>query len=397
MNGAFLIDGGQIILDVGSRPGQRNSGTIENFRNPADFGEGLVMNFTGELADGTATVDIGDSWDILPRDYSGTIQGIANVGIQVNGAPVPAGWLPANSHLEISRYPNGGNPRGLRVRIAPDNGFVDYTAWAVSQGLDPVGFPSDPDRAASNGIPNLTNFLYGNNGGSGDVNFVTGTENGVTHRYASFSFTRPLGTDANYLPYFSLDLEKWEPAAMVLSPGNPPVTNGELELVTLKSIYPTVDEKVFLRIQAEVNPDNFGAGRIPEKPITHTESLRNYTPPGGTQPVTAGSVLYFNVNGSTDNSGSLFFGGTAPDGITRNSIYMDRSRLDLAVVHAGLLRRGQRGIIRVTFVDPQQTAFIGSTQNILSDTGSTIGTITSRDDEPEGEAYSYKVELYRKF
>ncbi len=63
-----------------------------------------------------------------------------------------------------------------------------------------------------------------------------------------------------------------------------------------------------------------------------------------------GKVMYFEVTGST--SGSVW--GTGP--------YTDDSRLATAAVHGGVLKSGQKGIVKVTIM-PGQASYQGSTQN----------------------------------
>ena len=59
----------------------------------AAFGNGLVIDFTGALAsDGrSASVDIGDTWEILPRTSAARITGVGTVRFLLDGAHNPAG------------------------------------------------------------------------------------------------------------------------------------------------------------------------------------------------------------------------------------------------------------------------------------------------------------------
>ena len=61
-------------------------------------------------------------------------------------------------------------------------------------------------------------------------------------------------------------------------------------------------------------------------------------------------VLFFEVTGRQDGS------------VWGTGVYTDDSDLSTAAVHAGLLREGQKGIVRVTILDGQN-AYRGSTQN----------------------------------
>jgi ElaB/YqjD/DUF883 family membrane-anchored ribosome-binding protein len=64
-----------------------------------------------------------------------------------------------------------------------------------------------------------------------------------------------------------------------------------------------------------------------------------------------GSSLLFEVTGSTDGA------------VWGTDIYTSDSTLSAAAVHAGALRPGEHGIVRVTFVDALNVAFQGSERN----------------------------------
>ncbi len=75
--------------------------------------------------------------------------------------------------------------------------------------------------------------------------------------------------------------------------------------------------------------------------------------------------------------------GQAGETIWGTGVYTNDSPLEAVVVHAGLLRVGEKGIVKVTWL-PGQQAYSGSTQN----------GVTSH---PYGEWHgSYRVELVRK-
>ncbi len=64
-----------------------------------------------------------------------------------------------------------------------------------------------------------------------------------------------------------------------------------------------------------------------------------------------GSSLLFDVTGSSDGM------------VWGSDVYTADSTLAAAAVHAGALLPGERGVIRVTFVDTLNVAFIGSERN----------------------------------
>src|SRR5262245_56750197 len=68
----------------------------------------------------------------------------------------------------------------------------------------------------------------------------------------------------------------------------------------------------------------------------------------GYQPATPGSSVLFDVTGSAEG------------GVWGSDVYTADSMLAAAAVHAGVLNPGQRGLVRVTFVDTLNVAFVGS-------------------------------------
>jgi hypothetical protein len=65
----------------------------------------------------------------------------------------------------------------------------------------------------------------------------------------------------------------------------------------------------------------------------------------------AGTQLLFNVIGNSDGM------------VWGSDVYTHDSELSAAAVHAGALRDGERGIVRVTYVDTLNVAFTGSQRN----------------------------------
>lgn len=398
VDGILNIDGGKIVFEIGSRPYLDNYATISGSPYQAHFANSLVIDFVGELAESIKTVDIGDTWTLLANQPV-TVTGIGSVEYLVNGlTPVP-GWLPVNSHLELSQFETPFGPRGLRVRVKPDAGFRTYDIWAASEGIDPASYHADPAlQTASPGIQNITRFIYGSDDrANAALQFVTIPTDGSPQRYAKFSFQRPAGTDVTYSPYYSLDLKYWRRAPMTLLPVGPPVSPGMLETVTFQTTYPIPDKKFYYRIQPEINLENFDLGEVPQDPLNLPGGLNNFNQTLVSNGkivsylVEPGKSLYFNVNLPQNVSGSNIWGGTDAEG-NRNFIYRDRTELELAVRHAGLITGGGRALVKVTFIDAQQTPFIGSTQN-----SGTNDQITSKNNPVEAVPYSYRVELIKRY
>jgi hypothetical protein len=160
-------------------------------------------------------------------------------------------------------------------------------------------------------------------------------------------------------------------------------------------VVPVSEDSIYLRMQGEVNPDNFEIGQVAVKPLSWQSSYFNLHTPddpdspvwkevvaemnGGTQVTYAfqpGLVLFANVNADED-FGSVY--GTG--------IYRDLSNLASAVVHAGLLGDGDNGLVKVTIL-PRQESFEASDQNGVP---SSAHTYAGPNDEPN--ATSYTIEL----
>jgi hypothetical protein len=413
--GSTLLNAGELVVEVSARSpfgwfdtggGRLGAGFLRN--PPADMNDKLVIDFTGDLAE--STVDIGDTWEIAPR--STTIEGLDNVTFRLNGAAMPSDWLPTGAELTIVQFENPGTPellnRGLAIRVAPIGGFIDYYTWAALQGLpDRLNSALADPHADGNGdgIPNELEFFYGLDGleltSTSEIirgSLVTGEGGG---RHFELSFLRPSGVDASYTPYASIDLRTWTLASMLVVDIVPASFSG-LEQVTLRSRTSATTDEMFFRVTSNFNPDNFEVGLL----ANTFENNYIVAGQGGLEnfdgvlaelgrdigyKVVPGRVLYFNVTGSKEGENSMF-GGTAPDG-TRNFIYFQSSPLQAAVVHAGLLNEGERGYVKVTFVEAQQTPFLPSEQR--SEDGSTLITSNFRDPgSPETEPYSYKVEIH---
>jgi len=286
-------------------------------------------------------------------------------------------------------------PRGFGVRVVPNGGFISYQNWALANGFNGSSPNSNPMQDVNaDGRVNVLEYLFGPVGDNGlfpgQMQQRLISEDGMV--YYEVKYIRPTGVDASYTPYYSASLNHWYPAGMNVTNVVPSNLGPGLEQVTLQTFFPLPDQPIFFRVQGELNTDPFDYGLLPSKTLNHSSGLNNldetirdslgkdvdYT-------VAPGLVLFFNVTGDTDDS---IYGGTAEDGVTRNFIYRDRSSLAVAAVHAGLLQHQERGIIKVTFIEPQTTPYIGSRQN--------EGTNSQVDSESftpsEQEIYSYFVE-----
>jgi hypothetical protein len=195
----------------------------------------------------------------------------------------------------------------------------------------------------------------------------------------------------------------YDPPAGTLTDG------GRTQRMTLNVVF-TPNDSVRYRTAAksivvDVQADNITSGLTPQNPIGWNSGLGNHDQAlsdngyNVSYAVGPGTELFYRVSGSTEGRNSTF-GGTAPDGVTRNFIYRDSSPLSAAVVHAGLLSDSEQGIIVVTFLEPQTTPFIGSTQPIkdqqfltITDAGAAANPYNAVTN-PAGERYSYKVELH---
>jgi hypothetical protein len=85
----------------------------------------------------------------------------------------------------------------------------------------------------------------------------------------------------------------------------------------------------------------------------------------------AGDVMYFKVTGA--DVGSLY----------GSDVYTSDSRLAKAAVHAGVLRFGETGVVKVTIL-PGRSTYEGSTRNDLTSSSWTIGWDKSYRVEPIG-------------
>jgi len=367
------------------------------------LGNKLAINFSGDL---TKSVDIGDSWDITPRSEQVTIDE-DQVTWLVGGKPMPTDWLPAGSELKIVQYRYQNDPtqplKGLTIRVAPKGGFTDYKTWAITTlNNDPtLTYLADPySDANGDGVSNALEFFFGLDGVNRTSDQVgeAALVNRDDGQYFELSFVRPIGVDASYAPYVSTDLKTWTLGRMLIK-GITPGPGEGFERVTLETSATFGISRLFFRIQPSFNPDNFYPGQLPYQPygnpITWSSGLENFAGslfdnaqyPENYE-VQPGRVFYLNTTGSDSGKNSLH-GGTALDG-SRNYIYYAPSPVAAAAMHAGLLDNGERGFLKVTFMEPQAT-YTGSPQK--SPNGQTITSGTKTPGAAFFNDYSYKLEL----
>lgn len=397
----FRINGGEMVIEIGSRPDGGRFGKLDVRNNSnSDFGNHLVFDFTGDFAREdlpSATPDVGDTWELISRNVrTQDLTNFENITVRLNGAPLPSNWGPPGTRFEMVRFDNGlGGLVGLAVRIVPDAGALAYYDWADGRGF--AGVLRDPFLDGNDdGRGNLLEFFFGFDGDSrtgqaGDVSIVTAPDG---RKFLEMSYVRAQSRDASYIPYYSLDLEEWIPAPMVITAFEDGPTL-DAQLVRLQSVLPVSEESLFLRVRGEVNPDNFELGQVAQKPLSfmgNFQNLHHPEDPDQTNWKTAvadnnggisveysfepGRILFVNVNADAD-FGSVYGDGT----------YRDLSNLASAVVHAGLLGDGDSGLVKVTIL-PRQPSFPASTRNGVP---SQEHTYTDENDDPD--ATSYMLEL----
>ena len=355
----FANNGGEIVVEIASRPRDYQYGQIS--ASSADFGNQLVIDFTGKLADPSYFVDIGDTWEIVPRGATAAanITG-TNFTWRVNGATPPANFLPPGSHLALVHFEQQipGPKRGLGLQVVPDAGFTEYSTWAAASGFPSNYLHSPFGDFNGNGIVDGKEYLFGLNAAGtitpAQIRRVIGADGGI---YLELSYTRPSGhPSATYTPYYSQDGVEWHPAAMAIA-GISPGPGSNQETVTLQSEFSDSGAELFFQIRADFNTDDLDWGLIREKPLNWGSGLdhldQSLIDDGQyvvSWRVAPGLELYFNVN------------ARAQDSIYGTGIYRDNSSLHHAVVHAGILQDQENGIVKVTFL-PHQTCYPRSTTN----------------------------------
>ena len=260
----MMINDGSIVFEIASRPRDGQLGLLK--ADHPDFGNRLVIDFTGKLADHSASVDLGDTWEIVPRTATSSIQGTNNVTYRLNGAPLPPGWLPAGSHLAVIQFKAVSGLQGLGIRVVPDAGFTAYDTWATANGL-PTNYLRGPYQDAnSNGVINALEFFFGSNTTGTTVPAQFHTLLAADGKpYIRLSYVRPTGhPDATYTLYYSRDRTNWFVAPLSVTDISP-IPGASLERVTLQSSFSSTGGQWFFRIQADFNPENFAQypGRDP--------------------------------------------------------------------------------------------------------------------------------------
>ncbi len=370
------IDSGKMIVDIASRPLGNQYGVIKG--GNVTLGNNLVIDFNGRLAQPSAGVDLGDMWEIVPRDLNATV---GTPTYKFNGGAMPSDFLPAGSRLEVVQW----NGRGLGIRVVPNAGFLTYDAWATSKGM-PNDYRRDPYLDYdSNGRTNGQEFLFGPAGASnpanGTVREVVGTD-GKTYR--EFVYVRAAGYhDAIYMPYASTDNVNWQRAPMGVMDVSA-IAGTTLEQVTLRSTFPATGERVYYRIEADFNPDNFAfdSGRIPSRSISGAGGLENlgYLP---------GQILFFNVNAPNAGNYNSIWG-------SNTTFYRDWSDLPTAALHArvigDVLPLETHGIVKVTFYG-HQTSYVGVAGGSNSGSVVTSQPWSVAQSAAEPTRYSYRIAL----
>ena len=120
-------------------------------------------------------------------------------------------------------------------------------------------------------------------------------------------------------------------------------------MVTLRTTVPVPEDRLFMRVDATFNPDNFQAGEIPGKKITWTGGLRGFSANGTTYIMEPGKELFFNVQIPPNESSDTVWGGTDPTTGERNFIYQDKSSIKLAALHSG---RSAQGVLNAVMASP---------------------------------------------
>ena len=322
-----LFDG-ELIVDISARPREEQFGQIQSAR--VNFRDRLVVDFVADVA--ASKPDIGDTWPIIKPGSNSRIEGLTTVRFRHENGALPFDWLPVGSHLEAIRLnprqlANGEIISGLGIQVVPDAGFVEYDDWAVARGLDrsPSAFLSDPMQDIDgDGVANIYDFLFGDNGGSGifqgnQSSRLIETDEGRT--YYELSYDRPIGTGAAFNPYVSEDLKTWYPAAMIITDivnfGN----GSNRQRVFLKSTFPLPDRPVFFRVDGSLNKIDHGL--VGEKPINFFGggSMNNLTPEDLIQDnviprylVVPGRELFFRTTGHGEGSIRAYVTSGLPGG-----------------------------------------------------------------------------------
>ncbi|MEP2774647.1 MAG: LCCL domain-containing protein [Luteolibacter sp.] len=408
------FNAGKLIFEIDGRERQCFPGEIKGALN--SFGGELVIDFVNFSGGAGARPDMGDTWQLVDGGFAVDSSLITNVGCLLEGEVCqPGDILPLGTHLEAF-WVNPSLQRGLIVRVIPDGpgGLIEFNDWAAANGItNPNSFLADPfSDTLGLGFLNAAGFAFGLDGtnrpfAQTELNLVTLDDD----TFMEIDFIRPYGTDAEYVLWVSPDLATWQEAHVAVMPSSGSAPGAGLELVKFRSIYPwaTYAERMFAVIAPTLRAAQFDIGEIPNNPIQYTGGMDNFNAQveGESWVAEPEKVLFLKVTGLLAGGGGdspVAWGGTTTQGGSeRNFIYRDRSKIGEAVVHAGLLGVGEQGVIKVTFLPPQNTYF-GSPQNGTSRTGSTPDYIRTKDYNGDGSngtdsgpdgPYCYKVELVR--
>jgi len=177
----------------------------------------------------------------------------------------------------------------------------------------------------------------------------------------------------------SPDLEVVHRAEQLLAKLRDTIGEERLEVHEQDVVY-TVDSKIAGTIAAEalkVRTAQFGEQQL------KLADLRTVAYPGAIEPSSkevvpdpgslaefqgaVGKTISFRVTG-VGQGGGFARGGIASGAVWGTDLYTLDSTLAVAAVHAGALRAGQAGVVRVTIVGPQ-ASFEGSTRNGITTSG----------------------------
>ena len=236
------INAGQLIMDIESRARRWPLRHHARDQSGPEQQAGHRLHRQARPA-GTPASTSATNGKLCPATSTTNVTGFSTVAWRFNGGPLPAGFLPPGTHLEVLQFSTGFGPRGLGVRVVPNSGFVTYDAWAISKGY-PTDYRRNPFQDFdNNGRTNGHEFLFGaagpSNPVSGTVRDVTGTD-GLPYR--EYLYVRAAGYhDAIYTPWASTDNVNWITAPMTVM-GISPIAGTALEQVTLRSPLPATSD-----------------------------------------------------------------------------------------------------------------------------------------------------------
>ncbi|HAV65111.1 MAG TPA: hypothetical protein DCY13_22415, partial [Verrucomicrobiales bacterium] len=361
LSGDLVVNGGRFIVELGIPDGDRYHpsylsylGAPVSVNGDGNLNNHLVVRFVD-----VEYADLGDAWVLfngsnmtLPLPGTVTFEGIT---------------LAPQTRLEIVK-----DPQGLKVVVKANNPTVSYLTWLAANGIpNPSTNPWSPDKDTDNdGISDGNEFLFDSNPRvANSVNYTLLSpgihQDGTGERFYEITYVRPAGSlrrNAHYTAYLTehvpADLSKWRPGVFKIV--GIVAIDANTERVTLRSTVKARDtEQVFVAIGGELldlprgltayNPFDFGnPGDLYHEELHYGASVFDLRP-------SIGRVFYIRIPGRAD-AGTVY--GGAPE-------YYDRSNLGSAVVHGGLVRDQEHGVVKVTLMpglpdSPAVTAAPGS-------------------------------------